>query len=49
MDVVVTCGCGWTTTGPEEHVVEVTQVHERQIHGVEMTCDQVLSLAKPAS
>lgn len=49
MDVVVTCGCGWTTTGAQERVVEAMQVHERQIHGVEMTRDQVLALAWPAS
>ena len=48
MDVMVACGCGWTTAGAEEHVVEAMQVHERQIHGVEMTRDQVLSRARPA-
>jgi predicted small metal-binding protein len=47
MDVVVTCGCGWTTRGAEERVVETMQVHERQIHGVEMTRDQVLAQARP--
>ena len=49
MDVVVTCRCGWATTGSEEHVIEAMQVHARQIHGMEMTCGRVLSLAKPAS
>ena len=48
MDVRVTCRCGWTTTGDEERVVEAMQVHQRQIHGVEFTRDQVLTLASPA-
>ena len=48
MDVQVTCRCGWMTTGAEERVVEAMQVHTRQIHGVEMTGDQVLSVAMPS-
>lgn len=49
MDVRVTCRCGWTTTASEERVVEAMQVHTRQIHGVEMTRDQVLASARRAS
>jgi hypothetical protein len=45
--VVVTCECGWTTRGAVEPVVEAMQVHGRQIHGWELTRDQVLAEAEP--
>ncbi len=49
MEVVVECDCGWMTRGEESHVVEATQVHTRQIHGSEITREQVLVKAKPAN
>jgi predicted small metal-binding protein len=45
MTIVVTCECGWTTRGDEDHVVEGMQVHGRQIHGRELTRGQVLAKA----
>jgi predicted small metal-binding protein len=46
VDVVVECGCGWVTRGEEDRAVEAMQVHGRQIHGVEITRDQVLAKAR---
>ncbi len=48
MTVIVECECGWSTRGDEDNVVEATQVHERQIHGTEITRDDVLAKARPA-
>ena len=45
--MVATCGCGWSTRGREDRVVEAMQVHGRQIHGLEFTRDQVLARAIP--
>ena len=42
MDVRVECECGWVTRGDENHVIEVMQVHTRQIHGREITREEVL-------
>jgi predicted small metal-binding protein len=47
MTIVVRCECGWTTRGPEDQVVEGMQVHHRQIHGRELTRDQVLAKMVP--
>jgi predicted small metal-binding protein len=46
--VVVECGCGWVARGEENRVVEAMQVHQRQIHGLEITREQVLAKARPA-
>jgi predicted small metal-binding protein len=45
--VVVECECGWATRGEEDLVIAATQVHARQIHGDEITKDQVLAKARP--
>jgi hypothetical protein len=39
--LLVECECGWTRVGDENAVVEAMQVHQRQIHGREMTRDEV--------
>jgi predicted small metal-binding protein len=46
--VVVECECGWTSSGDENAVVEAMQVHQRQIHGREMTRDEVRGKTRPA-
>lgn len=48
MAVTVECECGWSSQGEESQVVEAMQVHERQIHGTEITRDDVLAKARPA-
>jgi hypothetical protein len=47
VEIVVECECGWTLGGEEDRVIEAAQVHMRQIHGREVTCEQVLGLARP--
>lgn len=48
MPVLVECQCGWSARGEENQVVEAVQVHERQIHGIEITRDDVLARARQA-
>lgn len=48
MPVVVECECGWTTGGEEHAVIEAMQVHQRQIHGRELTREEVLAKTRPA-
>jgi predicted small metal-binding protein len=45
---VVECGCGWTFEGEDDDVVDAMQVHQRQIHGLEMTREDVLARSRPA-
>jgi len=45
LPIVVRCECGWSTRGNEDRVVEGMQVHVRQIHGRELTRDQILARA----
>lgn len=45
---MVACACGWVGQGEEDRVVEATQVHSRQIHGVEISRERVLVSAQPA-
>ena len=45
---VVVCGCGWTREGEDDDVVDAMQVHQRQIHGREMTREEVLARCRPA-
>jgi predicted small metal-binding protein len=45
---VVECGCGWTRAGDVDDVVDAMQVHQRQIHGREMSREEVLARSKPA-
>jgi predicted small metal-binding protein len=48
MTKIVTCDCGRVLRGDtDDEVVAATQQHAREAHGVELTRDQVLSLAVP--
>ena len=43
--ITVRCVCGWETTGAEADVVVATTEHERRLHNVALTRDEVLAMA----
>ncbi|HEX9889840.1 MAG TPA: DUF1059 domain-containing protein [Nitriliruptorales bacterium] len=47
-ELIVTCACGWETSGTEDDVVAATQEHGRDLHNMEATREQVLSMSRPA-
>lgn len=42
-----TCECGWSATGTEEELIPLVQQHGREVHGLEVTPEQVVALLKP--
>jgi len=49
MDRVINCDCGFTIRGEtEDELVTNAQAHAREVHDMDLTRDQVLSLAVPA-
>lgn len=44
----VTCECGWNAKGTEEELIPLVQQHGREVHGLEVTRDQVLAQLEPA-
>jgi len=48
MTKIVTCDCGRVVRGEtDDELVAATQEHARAAHGMELTREQVLSLAVP--
>jgi predicted small metal-binding protein len=49
MTKVINCDCGFVVQGAtEDELVANAQTHAREIHGMEISREQVLSLAVPA-
>ena len=49
MAKVINCDCGFVVTGAtEDELVTNAQTHARDVHGMEISREQVLSLAVPA-
>lgn len=49
MAKMITCDCGFVARGDtDEELVERAQRHAREVHDMNLTPDQVLSLAVPA-
>jgi predicted small metal-binding protein len=44
----VSCECGWSAKGTEEELIPLVQQHGREVHGMEVTREQVLAQLKPA-
>lgn len=42
---MLTCQCGWETTGTEAEVVADAQQHGRDIHNMEVTHDEAMAMA----
>jgi predicted small metal-binding protein len=43
MDVTNECACGWSTSGPLDHVVDATIDHGRRLHNMEATREEVVA------
>ena len=49
MNMIINCDCGYVVRGStEDELVDNAVRHARDVHGVDLTRDQVLSLAIPA-
>lgn len=49
MAKVINCDCGFVVRGGDDaELIENAKAHAREVHGMEMTADQALSLAVPA-
>jgi len=47
MERFVECDCGWRCQGSEDEVVALCSAHAREAHGLELTREQVLAVARP--
>jgi predicted small metal-binding protein len=50
MAKVINCECGFTVQGDtDEELVSNAQAHAKEVHGMDLTAEQALSLATPTS
>jgi predicted small metal-binding protein len=50
MAKVINCECGFTVRGEtDDELVANAQAHAKEVHGMDLTAEQALSLATPAS
>lgn len=47
MEYLVECDRGWSCRGSEEEVVAACTEHGRDVHGLELSREQVLAAARP--
>ena len=47
MEKLIECDCGWTCRGSNEHLIAECRVHARDVHGMELTPEQILAVAVP--
>ncbi|HEX9123984.1 MAG TPA: DUF1059 domain-containing protein [Actinomycetota bacterium] len=45
----VTCECGFTAKGTREELIPVVQQHGKEVHGMDVTPDQVVAQLKPVA
>jgi predicted small metal-binding protein len=49
MQKVITCPCGFVLKGDsDDDVVQKAQAHAKQVHQMDLSREQALSMAKPA-
>jgi predicted small metal-binding protein len=48
MELQIECDCGWTCRGTEEELLAACAEHGREVHGMELTREQILAVARPA-
>lgn len=46
MRYLVECDCGWSFSGEEEEIVVACADHGRQVHGLELSREQILAVAQ---
>ena len=47
MELYVTCECGWRTQDTEDALVAAVQQHGTSTHGIALTREQILVIARP--
>ena len=47
MDLQVECDCGWSCRGSEEELLAACAEHGREAHGMELSREQILAVARP--
>ena len=47
VELIVRCDCGFEARGNEAKLVPLVQQHGREAHGMEVTREQVLAMARP--
>jgi predicted small metal-binding protein len=48
LEWIVDCDCGWSCRGTEDEIVVACVAHGREVHGMDLTREQVLAVAHPA-
>ena len=49
MEKVINCPCGYVLKGAnDDEVVKKAQEHAKRVHGIELTREQALEMARPA-
>jgi predicted small metal-binding protein len=43
----VSCECGWSAEGEGAELIAVVQEHGRKAHGMDVTPEQVMAMARP--
>ncbi|MGN6792131.1 MAG: DUF1059 domain-containing protein [Streptosporangiaceae bacterium] len=43
----VSCECGWSAEGEDAELIAAVQEHGRNAHGMDVTPEQVIEMARP--
>jgi predicted small metal-binding protein len=43
----IACDCGWTCQGTDERLIAECIAHAREVHGMDLTPEQILAVAVP--
>jgi predicted small metal-binding protein len=47
MELQIECDCGWTCRGTEDELLIECAEHGREVHGMQLTREQILAVARP--
>jgi predicted small metal-binding protein len=47
LETLIECDCGWSCCGSEEELIEACTTHARDVHGMELSREQILAVARP--
>jgi predicted small metal-binding protein len=49
MTKVIKCDCGFVVRGDEDELVKAARRHAKEVHDMDLTAEQILAMAEPAS
>ena len=49
MEKIVECDCGWSCRGTEQELIAACTAHGRDAHGMDLTPEQILAVARPVN